>query len=259
MRGPGRTARLAAVAALAVLPLAFAATPEAGTVPPPPPLPEIADPLPVAASVKDPLFSVLLGMLDTESHGVLRGERLDREVRRRGGTDRFLYNKIAWVTRQASGPARADVKVQFWGPVQLPFPYSILGYHPGKVRATVACRLREWDLGTLTMGARQRTFTDVRLFSLEEGGVLADVDGWLDLLAGDALDDTKLSGMALLRYGARRYGVAYGYNDEGQARSGVIDFGLDQVLMPPPPELKGVARDLVRRMDALRQAPQGPT
>jgi hypothetical protein len=213
----------------------------------------------VAASVKDPLFSVLLGMLDAESHGVLRGERLDREVRRRGGTDRFLYNKIAWVTRQPNGAGAADVKVQFWTAVQLPFPYSILGYHPGKVRATVACRLREWDLGTQTLGVRQRTFTDVRLFALEEGDVLVDVDGWLDLLAGDALDDAKLSGLALLRSGSRRYGVAYGYNDEGQARSGVLDFGLDQVMMPPPAELKGVVRDLVRRMDALRKAPQGPT
>jgi hypothetical protein len=239
--------------------VAWAAVPAGRSAPPPPGLPEIGDPLPIAPAVKDPLFAILLGILDHERQGVLHGERIDREVRRRGGTDRFLYNQIAWVTRQPNGAGAADVRVQFWSPVQLPFPYSILGYHPGKVRATVACRLREWDLGQQTLGARQGTFTDVRLFALEEGDVLVDVDGWLDALAGDALDDANLSGLALLRYGAQRYGIAYGRNREGEWRSGVLDFRRDQVMMPPPAELKGVVRDVVRRVDALRKAPQGPT
>jgi hypothetical protein len=105
-----------------------------------------------------------------------------------------------------------------------------------------------------------RRFTEVRLFAMEEGDVLADVDGWLDVLAGDALDDTRVSGMGLLRYGSRRYGVAFGVNKEGKGRAGVLDFGLDKVLMPPPPELRGVASDLVRRSKALRAGPaQGPT
>jgi hypothetical protein len=92
--------------------------------------------------------------------------------------------------------------------------------------------------------------------------VLVDVDGWLDVLAGDALDDARLSGLAILRYGDRRYGVAFGYNKKNEPRAGVLDFVSDQILMPPPSELKGVARDLVRRTHTLRgplQPVQGPT
>jgi hypothetical protein len=224
----------------------------------PPALAEMEEPLPVADTVKDPVFSILLGVLDAERHGLLRGDRLDREVRRRGGSRRFLYNKIAWVSRRSIGEGTSEVRVRFRGPVKLPFPYSILGYHPGSVRSTEACRLREWVLGEVTMGSRRQRFQDVRLFALEQGDVLVDVDGWIDALAGSMLDDAALSGLALMRFGAQRYGVAYGHNREGKVRSGVLDFRQDKVLMPPPPELKGVVSDLVRRSAALK-TDQGPT
>ncbi|HET8645332.1 MAG TPA: hypothetical protein VFO85_07575, partial [Vicinamibacteria bacterium] len=255
---PRRAALTLAALALPLLAAErFAARAAAATTPPP--LAEMGEPLPKADTVKDPVFSILLGILDAERHGLLRGDRLDREVRQRGGSQRFLYNKIAWVSRRSLPNRSSDIQVQFWGPLKLPFPYSILGYHPGSVRSSEGCRLREWYLGDVVLGARQRAFKDVRLFTLEQGDVLVDVDGWLDLLAGDALDDATLSGLALMRYGSRRYGVAYGYNDKREARSGVLDFGQDRVLMPPPPELKGVVRDLVRRSEALKAAPQGPT
>jgi hypothetical protein len=240
------------VALAALLASAALAPVAADAVPPPPALPEMAEPLPIADSVKDPLFSILLGLVGGERYGVLQGEKLDREVRARGGSQRFLYGKIAWLSRRATSDHAAEVQVQFVSPIQLRFPYSILGYHPGKVRASSACRLREWDLGQQPLGTKQLVFRDVRLFSVEEGDVLADVDGWLDVLAGDALDDTRLSGLGLLQYGAQRYGVAFGYNDAGQPRAGVLDFGRDKIVMPPPPELRGVASDLVRRSKALR-------
>ena len=221
----------------------------------------MAEPLPIAEQVKDPLFSILLGLVGAERYGVLHGDKLDREVRARGGSRRFLYGKIAWLSRRATAEHAAEVQVQFVSPIQLRFPYNILGYHPGKVRASSACRLREWDLGEQPLGTRKLRFRDVRLFAVEEGDVLADVDGWIDALAGDALDDTRLSGLGLIQYGAQRYGVAFGYNDKGQPRAGVLDFRRDKILMPPPPELRGVASDLVRRMTALRSTlgpPQGP-
>jgi hypothetical protein len=243
------------LAVLALLGVASVASALHDPVPPPPALPDIGEPLPIAESVKDPLFSVLLGLVGAERHGVLKGERLDREVRARGGSERFLYGKIAWLSRRPLDAGTSEVRVQFVSPIRLPFPYSILGYHPGSVRASSACRLREWKLGDVELGVRKSRFTDVRLYAMEEGDVRADVDGWLDALAGDALDDTSVNGMGLLRYGARRYGVAFGVNKEGKGRAGVLDFGLDKVLMPPPPELRGVASDLVRRTRALRGDP----
>lgn len=261
MRGPRLARRLlsAAVPAVVLALAAWGAGAQGGATTSLPVLKDMREPLPAADTVKDPVFSILLGVLDAEQQGLLRGDRLDREVRRRGGSDRFLYNKIAWVSRQSVAPGTSEIRVRFRTAVQLPFPYSILGYHPGRVKSSESCRLREWHLGDVVMGSRQQSFKGVKLFALEEGSVFVDVDGWIDALAGAALDDAGLSGLALMRYGPRRYGVAYGYNREGKLRSGVLDFGQDKVLLPPPPELKGVVRDLVRRSWALTHPSQGPT
>jgi len=221
--------------------------------PAPSPLPiELQDPLPVDRSVKDPVFAILIGMLESEGYGQLTRERLGEEIRRLGTRTRLPYQRVAWVSRRALEPGRtAEVTLQFLGPFKASVPYSILGYHPGHVEAAAACRFREWYLGEVTLGARGARFDSVRLFSLEEGDLLVDIDGWLDFIAGRALDDTRVTGLAVLRQGERRFGLAFGVNKQGHFRSGVLDLRADKVLFPAPPELKGVGGDLRRRSEAL--------
>ena len=222
---------------------------------PAPPLRELADPLPVAASVRDPIYAILLGLLDTESYGLLSRDHIEREMRRGGSKTRLPYQKVTRVSRQPVEPGRvSEITLEFVGQVKVPVPYSILGYHPGDVRTSPRCRLREWKLGALTLGAHGERFDDVRLLALEEGELQVDIDRLVDLLAGSALDDTRLSGLAVLRHGGRRLGLAFGYNDEGRPRYGVFDFAADKILIPIPASLKGVPGDLRRRAEAGRGA-----
>ncbi|HEY7515355.1 MAG TPA: hypothetical protein VIC87_12800 [Vicinamibacteria bacterium] len=212
---------------------------------------ELPDPLPFAPSVKDPVFAILLGLLDTESHGRLSREHLEREIARRKTATRLPYQKVALVSRRAreDGPG-SDIALEFLGPVKVPVPYSILGYRPGDILATASCRLRERKLGDVALGARGDRFEDVRLLTVEEGGLQVDIDALVDLLAGGALDDTRVTGLAVLRHQGRRLGVAFGYNDDERARYGVFDFGADKILIPLPAALKGVPGDLRRRAEA---------
>ena len=60
----------------------------------------------------------------------------------------------------------------------------------------------------------------MRLFALDEGELLLDIDGWLDALLGDALDDTFIACLAVGRYRGREYGFAVGRNREGKPGSG---------------------------------------
>jgi hypothetical protein len=259
----GRRRRLAGTVALAAGLAAVPATRafQADAAPSPSPLPiELQDPLPVEPSVKDPVFAILIGVLDSEGYGQLTRERLEEEIRRLRAKSRLPYQKVASVSRRALEPGRtAEVTLRFLGPFKASVPYSILGYHPGHVEAAPACRFREWYLGEVTLGARGARFDEVRLFALEEGRLFVDVDGWLDFLAGRALDDTSVKGLAVLRQGERRFGLAFGVNKQGQLRSGVLDFRSDKVLFPAPPELKGVAGELRRRAEELRGAPPGAT
>ncbi len=218
-------------------------------------LPELNDPLPVASSVRDSVYAILLGLLDTESYGLLSREHLEREMRRTGGKTRLPYQKVTRVSRQSLEPGRvSEITLDFVGPVKVPVPYSILGYHPGDVLTSPRCRLREWKLGEAALGPRGERFDDVRLLAVEEGELQVDIDRLVDLLAGSMLDDTRLSGLAVLRHGGRRLGVAYGYNDDGRPRYGVFDFAADKILVPIPAALKGVPGDLRRRTEASRAA-----
>jgi hypothetical protein len=222
---------------------------------PPEPLQELPDPLPFASAVKDPVFAILLGLLDADRYGRLSREHLGREMGRLGTTTRLPYEKVARVSRRSLEPGRvSEITLEFLGPVKVPVPYSILGYHPGHVLASPTCRLREWKLGALALGPLGERFDDVRLLAVEEGELDVDIDGLVDLLAGSALDDSRLTGLAVLRHLGRRLGVAFGYNPDGRARYGVFDFAADKVLIPVPKALKGVPGDLRRRSETMRGA-----
>ena len=96
---------------------------------------ELPDPLPFAPSVKDPVFAILLGLLDTESYGLLSRAHLEREIARRKTATRLPYQKVAQVWRRSRDERGADVALEFVGPVKVPVPDSILGYRPGDVLA----------------------------------------------------------------------------------------------------------------------------
>jgi hypothetical protein len=70
-------------------------------------------------------------------------------------------------------------------------------------------------------------------------------------MAGGKLDDTRIAGLVVFRQGDRWYGMALGYNRDGEPRSGTIDFTDDRILYPNPEPLKVVARDMRRRLERL--------
>jgi hypothetical protein len=149
---------------------------------------------------------------------------------------------VALVSRQATGPGTARLTLEFTEPLSTPIPYSILGYHPGRMVATTVCRFREWDLGDVTFSAKgpagSVALGGVHLFGLEEGDMKADIAGWFDVLMGAALDDVGMTGFAFLTYKGRRTGVAFGYNDDRRGYVGAFDFGKDELLFPPPRDIK---------------------
>lgn len=254
-----------AAAAVAVL---FASTgpgPLADEPLPPPAalvLPEI---LPLEPEVKDPVFAVLLALVRADLYGILTREHLERELQRRRMRSRLPYGSVRDVARiPAPLGAKALVTVRFEGRLEVPIPYSILWYHPGRIRGGDSCAFREWSLGTLQLpyeaspGAPPVTLElgDVHLFDLDAGRLEVDIDGWLDRLMGSALDDTDVTGLVVFRYAGRGYGMALGHNRGRRARSGVFDFQGDRIVFPSTSELKAVARSMRSRLESLgRETP----
>jgi hypothetical protein len=233
-------ARRACLVALCALVAAAAApAPDA-----PPPLPEV---LPSLPAVKDGVFAVLLGLVESDSYGTLGSEHLGRDLARRGARSRLPYAELVELRRSPEQPGRlARVEARFRGPLNMSVPYTILGYHPGSIRADETCVFGERRLGDLQVPRAEGALLlqDVRAFELRQGRIRVDFDRWLDWLMGKALDDTTVSGIFVFRLRGRWIGQALGLNDSGQPRSGSFDFEQDKALIPPSEELKAVARHL---------------
>lgn len=210
---------------------------------------ELPAKLEVADGVKDPLFGMLVWLISTDRYGTLSRDRMDAELRAtgRGRGTRIPYAWIRSLTRLPVEPGRTGrVRLELEGDLDVPLPYSILGYNPGRVVASPVCVFKEWSLGSLVFRAgtdREVVLDDVHLFGLEDGHVVVDVDAWLDWFLGKNLDDTNVTFLMLARHQGRWLGFGMGYSthEANQGRSGIMDFRLDRIRFPTPRLMSGIA------------------
>ncbi|MFH1143211.1 MAG: hypothetical protein V1774_01545 [Candidatus Eisenbacteria bacterium] len=208
--------------------------------------------------IRDPVFGYLIGMFDRERYGLVTGEHLQAVSGKCGRKGRVPTEQIRSVASvREAGHVLIWSRAEFVGDLRLPVPYSLLGYHPGRLISSATVTAREWHLPRVVVphpvadGTAALEILDVTMLAFVEGYVEMDIDGWLDRLLGEGIDDTQMIGLAVFRYGGERYSMALGYNDKGEPRSGALHMGEDEVRFPTPAELKSVARHL--RQLLLRQ------
>ena len=196
-------------------------------------------------------------------------ERLADELKSKHAKSRLPYRSLRELTRLPVRPGlTATVAVSFRGKLDLPIPYSILGYHPGSFTASEHCLFREWIFPSVILNHTERKdgkivekqieLKDVHLFGLSQGAVKIDIDGWLDKLMGDGLDDTDVTCLMLCRYQEQWLGFAMGYSNDKEGRSGAFAFKKDEILFPTPSELKTVGREMRRRAELLNSSWRTP-
>jgi hypothetical protein len=209
------------------------------------------------SGVRDPVFAVLFGLLTGDHHGTLTRPRLEATLGADAKRSRLPYRRLQGLTREPAVPGRpVRVVLRFESDLDEPIPYSILGYHPGRFTTTAETVFLEWRMGDFVGSGW--TLQDVRLFLLSSGRIHVDVAGWLDFVAGPALDDTEVSAFAVCRKDGRWMGLAVGQAREGAPRSGSFDFFADRILVPSPAEMRAAARWLRGRIPQLRVAAAAP-
>jgi hypothetical protein len=205
--------------------------------------------------VKDGVFGYLVGLLDANTYGRVAGSQFRDVLQRTGRGSRIPYETIGEVCRApASTLGEGWVRVNFTGPLDVPVPYSILGYHPGSLHSSAQVTVREWRMprsvisdpaGDVTGGLEVK---DLTLWAIVEGRVVIDIDKLVDKLLGGSLDDTYMVGVAFFRFRGAAYAMALGYNGQGEPRSGALELAENEILFPTPRELKATARDLRARV-----------
>jgi hypothetical protein len=208
-----------------------------------------------AVNVKDPVFAVLISLVESNSFGCLSGAQLAETIATRERRSRLPFQKLLelYRTPESSG---ASVIAKLDGPLDMRMPYRILWYRPARLRVDHTLRLREWSYPNMrvTFGRGSRTrehieIKDVHIFALLTGSVTADIDAWLDRLLGGALDDMSVIGFAVFRHRGVWKGMGVGYNQAGSGRSGLFDFERDTIVYPMPKRMRVVARRIRRQIE----------
>ncbi len=221
------------------------------------------------ADINDPFFAFFIDLTESDSLGRWDTAAVLDYAERHGRPSRMPLERILQVERRTLRGAdilwrrgvRSNrlIEVDLGARVNLPMPYSILGYNPGSLHVDRRMVMREWHLGSVTFeveddGETKRiTADEITAYTLIGGWIVLDVDGWLDRILGGKLDDSWAVGFAFCRSEGEIYGLALAVNKKQRPLYGEFDFGADKVLphgRPLASALAGFVRPWVRPVQA---------
>jgi hypothetical protein len=197
------------------------------------------------SQIGDRFYSYLIGLIDANACGAIDDKQLNKVLGSYKGKTSIPFEKIREIKRECvSGTSVRDVSVSFKEELSAPVPYSILGYHPGAVKASQSVGFLEWYLPAQKIrssGSESIELSQVFVFGIYDGWAVVDIDAWVDKLLGGLLDDTRLVVVALFKYKGDWHGLAAGYGPSGEGRSGIFNFHTNKILFPTPRELQALA------------------
>ncbi len=133
--------------------------------------------------------------------------------------------------------------------LEIPMPYSILGYHPGKLSFASPLVLNEWPLGPRSIdvtveGATRRYRADaLTVFEITDGWIILDVDAWLDKLLGKAADDALMQGFVVGWVDGELVGVGNSAGRRGRRILGELNFRSGEIESHGRPVAIGLSSD----------------
>jgi hypothetical protein len=217
----------------------------------------VAEPWTLAEGVSDPLFAMMVGVIDAGSFGEIHQAQIDSIVQANGGS-KLPTEVFARMSRMPTdGGADALVEIQLTEAVNRPIPYSLLGYNPGSIRSSERIEFLHFELGHRHYRVGEDgeeidiEIEDAQLFVVLDGFMEMDFDAWLDRLLGSKLDDMQVKAFLLFRTEGQRYSLGMGLTENGRGKTGAFDFLEDETLFPAPKSFLVVGREL--RQEGLRR------
>ncbi len=232
------------------------------------------DPDVLREQVRDPLFAMVFLLTEADSLGTWTAADVEAFAGRWGGRSDFpVAEHLESLTREALPPdqvrerrgLRCDRR---WlvrlspARLEMPMPYSILGYHPGSLSFQTPIELHEWRLGHVSLqvpdgdgGQVRRPASGVTIWQITGGWIILDVDAWVDRLLGKAADDAAMAGFTAARVGGDLVGVGNSTGRDGRRLLGELDFRSGEVATHGRPVAKGLSW-LARRW--LREPGEDP-
>lgn len=189
------------------------------------------------SEVKDAFFAYVLGLIVRDGEAEVEGGFLrDMLFEYKDAVSLPLerIDRIALKRDPAGGGNRMEISFQ--GEVNIPIPFSLLGYHPGSIHASRLVAFREPRPDRKAPPSASPAFE----FRLTEGEAYVDVDEWLDVLLGDFLDDIELRRVVVFRHQGEWIGLLAGLGRKKQTIAGYFSFTRNRLVFPVPDGLSAL-------------------
>ncbi|OHD70315.1 MAG: hypothetical protein A2177_04075 [Spirochaetes bacterium RBG_13_68_11] len=192
------------------------------------------------AEVKDTFFAYVVGILRENADADVDREFLRGILGEFRASVSLPFEQLATMTYRSGGREAAhELRLGFQGPMRVPIPFSLLGYHPGDLVSSAEVRFTGLRYGEVRLPSGA-LLSPVYTFSVNEGWVIIDVDTWLDVLLGDLVDDIAVSELVVFRWRREWRCLMVGTGRKGQLISGVLNFRTNGIAFPLPRELAGI-------------------
>lgn len=211
--------------------------------------------------VRDPLFGFVFTMVARDSVGHWTADDLLAFAEAWGEPSVFpLAEHLEGLSREPlpDGEVLAHEGVQCrrrWtvhlrpARLEIPMPYSILGYRPGKLSFDTPLVLHEWPVGprdlevSVDHATRRYQAEGITVFQIVSGWIILDVDAWLDTLLGKAADDALMQGFVIGWVDGELVGVGNSAGRRGRRILGELDFRSGEVKAHGRPVARGLSAD----------------
>lgn len=199
-----------------------------------------------ASEVKDTFFAYLLGIIISGVDLDVDNEQLSAILTEFKPTLLVPFSQIIRVGQHiVPGTGERAIGLSFSTDMDIPIPFSVLFYHPGRI---ITDR-------SLVFQVRRSTYVDpgsaggpVAVFDLvlARGGILIDIDDWLEALFRAHLEDTWIQHIVFFKWHGDWIGLLEGTGRRTpRVFRSFFDFTRNSVLFPIPAELDKLGRVLV--------------
>jgi hypothetical protein len=192
--------------------------------------------------INEPFFAMILQWAADDSLGTWDADDVLAFTNTLGRESKFPMEQLARFSRHRPEESEASAwpgvtvnaiwKFELTGDLSPAMPYSVLGYHPGSLRVSQSLQLAETHLEGLALEGEDgaKKIAGIRIFRLDQGTVILDVDGWLDAFLGKKLDDAAVVGFVMGREHDQLVGVVVSLGKNGRHIYGEFDFRRDEVM-----------------------------
>jgi hypothetical protein len=203
-----------------------------------------------SSEVKDTFFAYALGIIGSGAELEIDNEQMRSmfvEFKTALGVPFDMISRFSQHADPQTGERR--ITLEFARGVVIPVPFAILWYHPGSIitsqRVGFDVHRSTWtDPGAGADAAPPPV--PVYDLALEDGGILVDIDDWLEVLFSAHLEDTFIQHIVFLKWDGDWIGMLEGTGRRtGRVKRAYFDFTKNAILFPPPDSLEQAGRSFV--------------